>query len=65
MIGEVFGKATNPVATHFHLATVGIVNAHPEVGDPGGMNRQKLVRANAKPPVTESPGELLEPSGLP
>src|SRR6266576_1970362 len=53
MIVNIFGEAANPVAAHLHLAAVGVVDLHLEVGDLRWMHRQQLVGADAEATVAE------------
>jgi hypothetical protein len=51
---NVLGETTNAVAAHFHLAAVGVVNLHLEVGDLRSMNCQQLIRADAETTIAKA-----------
>ena len=53
MIVDIPGEAADAVATHLHLAAVGVVDLHFEIGDCRRMHREQLIRADAKAAVAK------------
>ena len=60
MVVDIFGETADAVAAHLHLAAVGVVDLHFEVGDLRGMHRQQLIRANAETAVAKPLGHGFE-----
>ena len=60
MVVNIFGKAANTVAAHFHLAAVSIVDLHLEIGDFRRMNRKQLIGANTEAAIAELFGNRFQ-----
>ena len=64
MVVDIFGETADAVAAHLHLAAVGVVDLHLEVGDLRRMHRQQLIRADAETAVAEPLGDRLRDSAM-
>ena len=53
VIVDVFGEAADAVAAHLHLAAVGVINLHLEIGDFRRMHRQQLIGADAEAAIAK------------
>ena len=60
VIVDILREATDTVAAHFHLAAVGIVDLHLEVGDFRRVDRKELIRADTKAAIAQAAGNLTQ-----
>src|SRR5512135_2223528 len=60
VVVDIFGEAADAVAAHLHLAAVGVVDLHLEIGHLRGMDGQQLIGADTEAAIAKVLGDRVQ-----